>query len=262
MPFNVDGYKPNQTKHRKPYTKQKPSSQAGIKYSKEFVLTVKKFNQKSHIVKLRFPTTTWAKQFDLLLKEINLDQKRLDKVLKWYSLHCTDNGVPQAKRGETFRYKFQEIESAMHRWEKENPNIKVRKEFITMAYDSFGIAPGLDEDYWSPTFIKLFPLALQLTHDNYKDLFFWVCNHETYNEYYLKYLPEPETLVFDWWKELGESWFFDSDHRKVNPLSLIFTLKPHNNSTTRWINWWVNQHGHTLSRVNNMIKEYKSQMQS
>lgn len=136
------------------------------------------------------------------------------------------------------------------------PPIKVDPKYELLAYERFGIYAKMEKGYWAPKFIKLFPLALQTTHDNYKEFLLWLCNHKEYTFYYREYFSHPDEFVVDWWKDLG-CWFFNWEHRQINPLSVAFNLNPENFRTTKWFKWLMNEHGLNSTGVPNMVKEFK-----
>ena len=122
-----------------------------------------------------------------------------------------------------------------------------------MAAESFGVIPIPSMiEYWTADFVKLFPLALQQTHQNYTKFFEWIRSKEDY-ELYSVCLPHPDDFTIEWWKEL-DHWFEDPEHRKINPLTLIFDFT--NKRTPKWLQSWSNQHSFAPDTPIRLQREY------
>ena len=193
--------------------------------------------------------------------EEEYSKTEVTKVIRWFAAHCKDKYTPKVFGVHPFYDRFPEIQYAMQRWKQDNPTFKVKRKFKVMALERFGVTPSVPSmlEYWTPTFVKLFPYALQLTHDNFSQFSDWIWNHEEYKDLYGPYVPHPGEFTFEWFKRL-ENWFETPSHRKINPLSLIFDLS--NEKSNKWIRWWANEHSFAPGTAKRLIKEFKNQQRT
>lgn len=121
------------------------------------------------------------------------------------------------------------------------PQIPIRKKYVKLAANRFGVVAdaGFEEaGIWTAEHIKSFPLALQLTRDNFCKLGNYILDQKKYLIYH-PYVPFCEEFTIEWFKEI-EAWI--DNHHEVSPLSLIFDLRAKNPRTVKWITWWCNHH--------------------
>ena len=70
----------------------------------------------------------WANYFRLLRETDKAPPAELAAVVAWYQAHIGDPFVPEAYSAEAFRKKYYNIKSAMHRDQRDHPNLEITEE--------------------------------------------------------------------------------------------------------------------------------------
>jgi hypothetical protein len=136
-------------------------------------------------------------------------------------------------------------------------NIKVKEKFKKMAMESFGILPNnTEQGHYSKPFVNHFPLALQITHDNYMKFSHWLRDHKEYGSLYAIYNCDPIEFTYTWWKELGWGVFLQDKYRQLDSLFFAFDLKK--DKSIKWVYWWCNEHNFFPGTARRLIKEFQS----
>jgi hypothetical protein len=180
-----------------------------------------------------FPSQTKFRCLELLRKEY-AHPSRINTVILWFCKNYKWKYCPKIFSISEFAQKFAKIEIVMFRWKKENPSVKLRQKYIDMAEDKFGVCEYSIRD-WSPLFVERFPLALQLTSDNYAKFANWIYSQLNLVGYY-NYIDHPDIFAYEWFHELDEWFLENSDRRKIDPLKLIFSIS--NRRTIRYLYKW------------------------
>lgn len=102
----------------------------------------------------------WVDEFRLLRAEVG-DNTRIDKVMEWYLNHIGDQFVPEAFSGKAFRAKFLQIERAMKKDEKRNPNIPIED-------SSKELIKWVGRLHWRNGSEKQLPIVVQLSLNNWQ----------------------------------------------------------------------------------------------
>jgi hypothetical protein len=218
-----------------------------IELTNKLLPVVNYFLDRSEFPRLRYSKDR-AKELDKTIKLYGL--QKVKDVISWIGKHHKWKYCPLILSPNHFKDKFPRIEQAMQRWYFDNPNPKISKWVIEKCEYPFFVCKGTGEP---DKFAEQFPIALQLTLNNYKQFYKWVWKHKTFRSY--KYLlPTPEEFTEDWWMDL----YRKMDIPNMNVYNLVFRVdRP---MTMRWLRNWGTHHQLITVDVTHLIKEAQKQL--
>lgn len=168
------------------------------------------------------------------------------KVIQWYVAHAADKYTPVVWSVQSFKKKFRQIEQAIDRHDKQNPQIKISKE-------AKQIVERLKEFNWPGTSSDQLPAVVQQSLDNFKK-FRESCSDikkdpdaSAIARYVCNELAHPSEFVFQWFEEVFwrvEGWdkwdgklqreVISVDHDRFKKLCMT-TTGTWNNNPKSWL---------------------------